>query len=659
MRSLLLLVLLSWPLASASQSFPKLGKVTPSSFTWNGEGPRPVAVVLGDIGESTIVGQENTITSTSYSRAKFSNRLVFRRETRILVLEKAGAHHADLVIPQSEIGYQTEVRIADARTYRMAGKSVEVTKLSISGSIEAKDDTFRFQFRAQPGDIVEYTVIAEITNFAKHPTWAFQREIPTLVSAFRLNTPSSYRVYYKGQELNARYLQPTNVWVLSNLPAVVQEPYSLAAPDRANLLYLQYNDIMELGKNLAVENSENGVTRESVAMLNQSVGVTSNMQQVSTSGKGTLGWEDQMRLLGTALYRSPFIYPFVKREGVVAGSDAAVSAIYAASVKATTWNHKFTSFPHRTQQKMQPGNLYSSEVNLFLIQRLRESGIKAYPVLVSTRKHGSAPTNECFISWYDHLIVGYEDASSQWQFVDATDPNRPSHLLNPEIAGSSGYLIHPTDSRHVPITKPVPSNTKLDTRVVLQPKQYMLTTNYTATGEAAASIQSAMVAKDTSSLLSRISAGKLVYQRSPRVWQTTANRFTVQAIATTDGTYPTQVVSIPLRDLVPPPHLFVLDSNRVNAIVTRPQSQDITLEIVPPSGYLPKNLPQAIQMNAGTMLRYRIDVQPGSVQGGIRLIIKHVFGEGSAEASAAVQLADLSKRIQAYLNTPIVYEPGS
>jgi hypothetical protein len=79
-----------------------------------------------------------------------------------------------------------------------------------------------------------------------------------------------------------------------------------------------------------------------------------------------------------------------------------------------------------------------ADINLLLVGLLRESGLKAYPVLISTRKHGIPlfPTLEGF-----NYVVACAEVDGNMVLLDATDKDMPIGLLPPRALNWEGTLV--------------------------------------------------------------------------------------------------------------------------------------------------------------------------------------------------------------------------
>ncbi|WP_075341203.1 DUF3857 domain-containing protein [Tenacibaculum agarivorans] len=94
-------------------------------------------------------------------------------------------------------------------------------------------------------------------------------------------------------------------------------------------------------------------------------------------------------------------------------------------VKWNEYNSVYTDKGVKTAYKEGVGNV--AEINLILTAMLRESGLNANPVLVSTRKHGIALFPS--ISGFNYIISMVEFPNGQSMLLDATEPYSLPNVL--------------------------------------------------------------------------------------------------------------------------------------------------------------------------------------------------------------------------------------
>ena len=93
----------------------------------------------------------------------------------------------------------------------------------------------------------------------------------------------------------------------------------------------------------------------------------------------------------------------------------------------------------------------SPEIALLLVSMLREAGIEAHPVLISSRSHGQVLDVYPLLNQFNDVLV-YARAGRQEFLLDATDPLRPHDLLPYESLNGRGWLVRKEGAEWIPIT---------------------------------------------------------------------------------------------------------------------------------------------------------------------------------------------------------------
>lgn len=83
----------------------------------------------------------------------------------------------------------------------------------------------------------------------------------------------------------------------------------------------------------------------------------------------------------------------------------------------------------------------SGEINLILVNLLKEAGLEAYPMLVSERFHGKVnvayPFIEQFNSVFACVII-----NNKKHYLDATDKAIAPHLTPSSILNTTAFLVN-------------------------------------------------------------------------------------------------------------------------------------------------------------------------------------------------------------------------
>ena len=125
----------------------------------------------------------------------------------------------------------------------------------------------------------------------------------------------------------------------------------------------------------------------------------------------------------------------------------------------------------------------SADINLLLTAMLRDAGIKAYPVVISTRNHGVVTKGYASEETFNHVIVQVYTDNEQYFLTDATAKDVYYNYLSPQSMNGEGLQANGVAPVWVPLTASTgatekfellhePSGNQLTTRLTLQADGY-------------------------------------------------------------------------------------------------------------------------------------------------------------------------------------------
>ena len=83
----------------------------------------------------------------------------------------------------------------------------------------------------------------------------------------------------------------------------------------------------------------------------------------------------------------------------------------------------------------------TSDINLLCINLLRQAGLEAFPILVSTQKHGMINPTSVSMRAFDRVLVAYELADKKLQFLDVSFFPSAVGLLSQNDLNGDGLLL--------------------------------------------------------------------------------------------------------------------------------------------------------------------------------------------------------------------------
>jgi hypothetical protein len=428
-KSCLFLFSLAFYLGSVqAQNAPntKWGKVTPEEWkiTRCTYDTSANAVVLFDKGDIQF----------NYGRA-----ISINRHKRIKILSTKGLDEANVSIPFYFFDNLEKISNVDAQTINVdgSGKAV-IQKVENSQVFENKvtdkwkEKSFSFP-SVKVGSIIEfrYTTLSQSYRFLDG--WVFQNNVPTLYSEFKAAIPEhvSYHFLINGARLLQKYREATNTWSLTNLTALRKEPYVNHYMDYAEKIQFQlagytkidngtssYENLTTSWEKLAVERLED----ENFTRYLNRHGLAKDIV-----GKMLIGNEPDLEKMKK-------LYHYVQR--------------------TLRWNGKYLWFTQNPLPNvLESGEANSAEINLFLTLLLRQSGLEAHPVMISTRQHGKVFRNYPFMEQFNHLLANVQIQGKDYQ-LDATDRYRPYDQLNEDALVGFGFLLDKKAPRWIENLKP-------------------------------------------------------------------------------------------------------------------------------------------------------------------------------------------------------------
>jgi hypothetical protein len=428
--TIICLLLCLYPLLFAQVSPDEFGTVKPDYLAMKSYPGDPVAeaVVLYDFGK------------TYFAYTDYGFRIVFERTTKIKILTKAGTTYANVEIPYfTENNIMEKVFDIDGYTFNFENGSMIRTRLDPKTTFDEKvNNHWMVKKFAMPdvkdGSVIEYKYKLESPYFVNLTDWEFQRKIPTVYSEYTVgmipfyeysyifqgakkfdvfkNTQSALKRNFGGIEY------PDNIFTfgMKNIPAFRDEIFITSANDY----------IMKIDFQLAVLHHLNGAKVDYITswpLLNEKLlketefglymkNAARNAEEILASLEVTSK---------SPMEKASAIYSYVK-----------------ANFNWDGFSSKYTGKPPKEFIRSKTGNV--AEINLFLCALMNESGLKAYPVILSTRNHGKISIDFPFPQFLNYVIVLF-DLDGERYLLDATEPLARFGMLPARCINGKGLIV--------------------------------------------------------------------------------------------------------------------------------------------------------------------------------------------------------------------------
>jgi hypothetical protein len=372
------------------------------------------AVVLFDVGE------------LYFDLASIASSMQFERHVRIKILKTKGKDQADIHLPYFSYRNIEYIKNLTAQTYNLdASGNIVITKVEKKLIYEKPIDKYRseqvFTFPdVQAGSIIEYKWLQVCTSFSLE-NWYFQQEIPVKYSRYRVDFPGEIEVYAsplcvlpyetKKDSKGTRVIQ---TFSMKNIPALRDEPYISCDKD-----YLQRIDLRLQAINWPTYRQNMIKTwpqQIKILMEDEDFGV-----QLKRNIPRTTDLDEQLKKLTDPYRKMVTIHEYVRKNMEWNG----YKNIWALNGVKAAWKDKKGT---------------SGEINLILVNLLKDADLKAHAILVSTRDHGAITSSVADVSQFDK-VMAYVEIGEQVYVLDATEKNTPSGLIPMEVMFSEGLVI--------------------------------------------------------------------------------------------------------------------------------------------------------------------------------------------------------------------------
>ncbi|MGV3538292.1 MAG: transglutaminase domain-containing protein [Rufibacter sp.] len=407
------------------------------------------AVVLYDYGQSSFLFTKDV-------------QLQFKHTVRIKILKKTGLDEANITIPYFKRGGKEElVTGLKGFTYNLENGKVVKEKLDDAAVfVEKLDGNWYLKKLTMPnvkvGSVVEYTYTIKSDFMSNLREWEFQRNIPVLWSEYRVDMVPFYEykqvmqggypfhvkdasiirksaaISYerdlgltKTQEQGSITMDIVQYrWVMKDVPAFTEEPYLANSGDY--ICKIEF----ELSK---VQWPEQQPTY-----------VSGNWEQFTTE----LLKEEEF---GGHLNSNPYFKKIA--EAVVAGKTTDLDKAKALLAYVHTnmrWDGKNRIYAENLRKAHEKKAGSSAEINLLLTALLREAGLLARPVLVSTRAHGKPLVESPMMSKFNYVIC-YLSIDGKEYLMDGTEPGLPVGMLPFRCLNDKGWVAMAPKGKWVPL----------------------------------------------------------------------------------------------------------------------------------------------------------------------------------------------------------------
>lgn len=371
-------------------------------------------------------------------------KTVYERRTRIKILKESGIALADVRIPYYNRNNEQKILKLNANTYNLdaSGKvqTTEVKRSSIySKKIDAGHAAMIIAFpEVKVGSIIEYSYSIE-TETINLNDWYFQHRIPVRFSEYQLKIPQIFRFSIQPnvvdpiedkQDVSTEIISMsegaletkvlTSKYTMRNLVGIKDEPFMGAAKDYMQRIEFHLTQIDYGDRTDDISTKWSDIIKD--LKKDESFGL-----QLENNVPAAASLVEEAKRVADAEQRMRFLYNKL-RQDLTWNED---KGIYTDIGIARTWETK-------------KGNL--ADINLLLIKLLNDAGIKAQPILFSTRDNGLAVPNYPNKSQFNS-VMALVTINTNHFVLDATNKVIHYRLIPEEVVNTNGFIVEGENGR--------------------------------------------------------------------------------------------------------------------------------------------------------------------------------------------------------------------
>ncbi len=350
---------------------------------------------------------------------------------RIKIFNKAGFENANIKIRYPSYDKMIAIIKFSAQTYNLdAAGNIVVTKVD-KGSVYDKKINSRYSEKSfafpdvKEGSIIEYKYTLDNSSSS---LWYFQKEIPVKFSRFIVNFPPELEVSttpscslpLQRSSSDKKGAGNYSWYTMENVPGLTEEPFMSCREDYLQKIQVQLTAIDFPGiPRKSLRSTWHGIVKELVD--DEDFG-----KQLKKDIPRTTDLDLMLKDVKDPFKKMYIIHNYVRNNMEWNG----YSNIWALDGVKSAWKDKKGT---------------SGEINLILINLLKDAGLNVHPLLVSTKENGFINTSMAGYDQFDK-VMAHVTIGDAYYVLDATEKATPSSLIPLDVMVTDGLMIGKPDT---------------------------------------------------------------------------------------------------------------------------------------------------------------------------------------------------------------------
>ncbi len=365
----------------------------------------------------------------AFSNYDDEHKLITNHHIRIKILNEKGFSAANISIPFYQKDEFELISAVEGMTINVVdNREIVKTKLErksiFTQKINDRVGEVIFTFPAiHAGSIIDYKYCSTMKHYGGLEDWNFQGRLPVIMSNYTLiilpNVEFTYRVN-KVPQIPITIRQQASVggiyFEMKNIPGLGDETYMDAREDYLQKVIFQLSGYGRRGDSKSkYMTSWDEVTRE----LNSSAEFGNQLEK---SIPGTEDFIKQVNALASPEEKMKVVLNYVRNSMVWDG----IHSKYSIDGVKDAWKKKKGT---------------SGDINLLLINLLKEVSLEVYPMIVSDRFHGKVDISYPFIDQFNSVLACVIINNKKY-YLDATDKFAPPQLTPFNILNTTAFIVN-------------------------------------------------------------------------------------------------------------------------------------------------------------------------------------------------------------------------
>ena len=332
-----------------------------------------------------------------------------------------------------------------ATAFNMTGSKMTKTKLKQTDIVQEQVEGENWQARftvpdVREGTVIEYEYTRHSELFYRLHDWQAQCEIPVAYARLDMTIPRHllFNIEQHGsQRLTGKQDNVSMKYKLESDP--------LAAP----------TTVMAYRYTFTGENLKGVANEPNICMADYCTGITAELSSFSLRSTAPTNyantWEhvDELLMadddLGKRMKDQSPLHELLQTENIqtIANETERAAAVCRLVLSRVKWNGQYGLWARDTHETLQKGEGNNADVNMLLLQTLRDAGLKVNIVVLRQRDLGALPMNFPTISKLTTYIVSIKTRNAGTVYIDASSPegklNTLPELLQVERAHPIGF----------------------------------------------------------------------------------------------------------------------------------------------------------------------------------------------------------------------------